>query len=268
VLIELSGEIAGPIRGNLVVTQIADFVFGASVLCHFRCAKCPRTTACGLFFNGAHWRNRHATLDRMTSREALDTDGRNLRRTRNREAVLDAVIELFESGDIDPSIDDVAERAGVSNRSIYRYFEHRDHLMRAAITHTMRRVVSEITFEPVGVGTFGERVERFVDHRMTMYQRLAPITRAAKIAAVGQPIIAEEFEVGRVMLRQQFFDHFAAEFLPLGPQEQVRAIIAAELGFQFEAFEFLANETKGDVDEMRSLLIEQLQLTLGRLQQR
>jgi TetR/AcrR family transcriptional regulator, regulator of autoinduction and epiphytic fitness len=201
----------------------------------------------------------------MTSREGMDTDGRNLRRTRNREAVLDAVVEIFESGDIDPSIDAVAERAGVSNRSIYRYFDHRDHLMRAAITHTMRRVVSELTFEPVGVGTFDERVDRFVDHRMTMYQRLAPITRAAKVAAVSQPIIAEEFEVGRVMLRQQFCEHFANEFLPLGPREQMRAIISAELAFQFEAFEYLASETQGDADEMRSLLVEQLQLTLGRL---
>jgi TetR/AcrR family transcriptional regulator, regulator of autoinduction and epiphytic fitness len=224
-----------------------------------------RITASGLFSKGARRRFSHATLDRMTTREVLDTDGRNLRRMRNREAVLDAVVEIFESGNIDPSIDAVAERAGVSNRSIYRYFDHRDHLVRAAVTHTMRRVVLEMPFEQVGVGSFDERIERFVDHRLMMYQRLAPITRAAKLASVSQPIIAEEFEVGRVMLRQQLLDQFTPEFAHLTPRQQERVLITAGLAFQFDAFEFLWTETKGELDEMRSLLILQLQLALGHL---
>jgi AcrR family transcriptional regulator len=193
------------------------------------------------------------------------TDGRSMRRARNREAVLDAVIEIFESGDIDPSVDAVAERAGVSNRSIYRYFEHRDHLIRAAVTHAMRRVIPEITLDQIGVGPFDQRVERFVDHRLQMYQRLAPITRAAKLAAASEPIIGEEFTAGRLMLRQAFLDHFAEEFEPLGPGERTRAVIAAELAFQFEAFEFLWTSTNGMVQEMRLLLIDHLQMCLGRL---
>jgi AcrR family transcriptional regulator len=193
------------------------------------------------------------------------TDGRSMRRARNREAVLDAVIEIFESGDIDPSVDAVAERAGVSNRSIYRYFEHRDHLIRAAVTHAMRRVIPEITLDQIGVGPFDQRVERFVDHRLQMYQRLAPITRAAKLAAASEPMIGEEFTAGRLILRQAFLDHFAEEFEPLGPGERTRAVIAAELAFQFEAFEFLWTSTNGMVQEMRLLLIDHLQMCLGRL---
>lgn len=193
------------------------------------------------------------------------TDGRSLRRAKNREAVLDAVIEIFESGDVSPSVDDVADRAGVSNRSIYRYFEHRDHLIRAAVTHAMRRVVPEVTLDRVGVGTFDERVERFVDHRLRMYQRLAPITRAAKLAAVSEPIIGEEFAAGRLILRQSFLDHFAEEFAPLTQGARTRAVIAAELAFQFEAFEFLWVSTDGAVEEMRMLLIDQLQMCIGRL---
>jgi AcrR family transcriptional regulator len=193
------------------------------------------------------------------------TDGRSLRRVRNREAVLDAAIEIFESGDISPSVDDVADRAGVSNRSVYRYFEHRDHLLRAAVTHAMRRIIPEITLDQIGVGSFDERVERFVGHRLRMYQRLAPITRAAKLAAVSEPIIGEEFAVGRLILRQSFLDHFAEEFAPLGPGDRTRAVIAAELAFQFDAFEFLWTSTNGMVDEMRMLLIDHLQMCLGRL---
>ena len=197
--------------------------------------------------------------------DTTSTDGRSLRRARNRDAVLEAVIACFEEGDINPSMDTVAERAGVSNRSIYRYFDHRDQLIRAAVSHAMRRVVPEITLADVGVGPFEHRVSVFVDHRLRMYQRLAPITRAAKLAAASEPIIAEEFEAGRFILRQSFLDHFAPEFDRLPPGLRTRAVIAAELAFQFDAFEFLWRATDGRVDEMRAILVDQIHLTLGRL---
>lgn len=179
--------------------------------------------------------------------------------------MLDAAIEIFEEGDIEPSVDSVAERAGVSNRSIYRYFDHRDHLMRAAVTHAMRRVLPEIQLDGIGVGTFEERVDRFVDHRLRMYQRLAPITRAAKRAAQSEPIIREEFDAGRLVLRRSFLDHFAEEFEPLGSADRTRAVLAAELAFQFEAFEFLWNSTNGRVPEMRTILVDHLTMCLGSL---
>lgn len=199
---------------------------------------------------------------------ALDTtftDGRSLRRSRNRDAVLDAVITRFESGDLNPSIDAIAETAGVSNRSIYRYFEHRDVLIREAVSHAVSRIVPEITLADIGRGPFEERVDRFVDHRLRMYHRLAPITRAAKIAAASEPIVSEEFEAGRLILRQSFLDHFAEEFAATSGGARTRAVIAAEIAFQFDAFEFLARATEGRPDEMRSILIEHLHLHLGRL---
>lgn len=192
------------------------------------------------------------------------TDGRSLRRTRNRDSVLDAVVASFEDGDVDPSIDAVAARAGVSNRSIYRYFDHRDLLIRAAVNHALRRIVPEITLDDVGLGSFDERIERFVDHRLSLYQRLAPITRAAKLAAVTQPMVEEEFEAGRLMLRRAFLDHFAEEFDSLVPGVRARAVIAAEVAFQFDAFEFIGKATDGRVDEMRAILVDHLQLCLGR----
>ncbi len=199
--------------------------------------------------------------------DSSTTDGRSLRRSRNREAVLDAVIASFEAGDIDPSIDDVAQRAGVSNRSIYRYFDHRDALMRAAVSHAMRRIIPEMTFGDVGVGPFTARVRAFVEHRMRMYHRTVQVTRAAKLAAVNEPIVAEEFEVGRFMLRQQILDHFAAEFEPLRPTDRNRALVTAEMAFQFENLEFLWAATDHRDEEMRAILIEHLDLSLGRLRQ-
>jgi len=195
--------------------------------------------------------------------EGRKADGRTLRRTRNREAVLDAVLELFDEGHLQPPMDDIAERAGVSNRSIYRYFEHRDHLIRAAVTYALRRLASDLQFAEAAAGTFDERVERFVDHRLGLHDRLAPVMRAGMFVAVSEPIVAEEFEVGRQLLRRQLDEQFADELASVPADSRRRAGTAAEMAFQFETIEFLAHASESS-DDVRTVLADHLHLTLGR----
>ncbi len=197
--------------------------------------------------------------------ESSTADGRSLRRVRNRDAVLDAVIAIFEEGDFDPSIDAIAQRARVSNRSIYRYFETRDHLIRAAISHELRRVAPEMSLDDRIEGALGERIERFVDRQLRLYGRLAPIARAAKVAVVSEPIIAEEFEISRLRLRTSLLVHFADEFDGLAPSERDRTLISAQLAFQFDSLEFLWTATDGRTSEMRAILEEHLQCCIARL---
>jgi len=190
--------------------------------------------------------------------DTIETDGRSLRRARNRDAVLDAAIASFERGDVDPSMDDVAALAGVSNRSIYRYFDDRDHLIRAAVNHALRRIVPTIVPAGQPRGSIDQRVARFVDHRLETHRRLAPISRAAKLAAVNEPIVAEEFEAERLMMRSMLLDHFSVEFARLAPAERDRTMIAAELAFQLDAIDFVAAATHHQVDETRAVLVEHL----------
>jgi AcrR family transcriptional regulator len=194
-----------------------------------------------------------------------EVDGRTARRQKNRDAVLDAVVAIFEDGVTDPSIDDVAERAGVSARSVYRYFADRDDLLQSAMWHAIARVLPTMQLDHVGVGSFEERCTRFVEHRIEMYIALAPITRAAKRAAQSEPEIAEQFETGRFVLRQQFLDQFSPEFEGLNPAERTRIAIVAELPFQFESFEFLWASCNQCTDDMRAMLVDYLFMALGRL---
>ena len=71
-----------------------------------------------------------AVAGRATGVDA-EVDGRRLRRDQNREAVLDALVALFHEGIYQPSTNDIAERAGISPRSVFRYFEDVDDLNRA-----------------------------------------------------------------------------------------------------------------------------------------
>ena len=52
-----------------------------------------------------------------------EVDGRRERRAGNRQAALDALVELFGDDRFQPSTAEIAERAGISARSLFRYFD-------------------------------------------------------------------------------------------------------------------------------------------------
>jgi AcrR family transcriptional regulator len=192
-------------------------------------------------------------------------DGRVARRERNRFAVLNAIVDLFEAGNTDPAVEQVSELAGVSSRSIYRYFHHREELVRAAMWHLTARLEPKMQLADVGMGPLDERIDRFVKHKLEMFSALAPITRASRRAAQSIDLSSDEFEAGRLVLRQQFLDHFAPELGVLTGQRLTRAVVTAELAFQFDSFEYLMTSLDGNVDEMDHLLGWQLRIQLGAL---
>ncbi|HQZ33105.1 MAG TPA: TetR family transcriptional regulator, partial [Ilumatobacteraceae bacterium] len=68
-------------------------------------------------------------------------DGRHARRDRNRLAVVDAMLLLYAAGNLEPSSDEIAERAGLSPRSLFRYFDDLDDLVRVAISRQYERLL-------------------------------------------------------------------------------------------------------------------------------
>ncbi|WP_254784800.1 MULTISPECIES: TetR/AcrR family transcriptional regulator [unclassified Curtobacterium] len=62
---------------------------------------------------------------------------------RNRDAILAAARELFESEGILAPIDGIATRAGVGNATLYRNFPTRDDLLAAVMTDTVHRVIDD-----------------------------------------------------------------------------------------------------------------------------
>jgi AcrR family transcriptional regulator len=67
-------------------------------------------------------------------------DGRHQRVERGKAAVMEALMGLFAEGKYAPSIAEVAERAGVSERTLFRYFSSFNDLVAEAIAHIYPRV--------------------------------------------------------------------------------------------------------------------------------
>ena len=125
--------------------------------------------------------------------------------------MLDVVIELFTEGHLDPGPDDVARRAGLSSRSVYRYFEDRDALLRAAIDRQQERVLPLYLIHGIGQGDLEGRIERFVRARMQLYEAIAATARASRARALVNPMLREQVRDTRRRLGEQVDKHFAPE---------------------------------------------------------
>ena len=150
-------------------------------------------------------------LPPAAGQERGEPDGRKARRTRNREAVLDAVLELFGEGIVEPAAPDVAARSGVSLRSVYRYFDDRSALMLAAIDRSLERARPIFAINDLGQGSLDERIARLTHSRMQMFEVFAPMMRAAMRQGADHPIIKANYERNVAALRSQVADMFAPE---------------------------------------------------------
>src|SRR4051812_32881354 len=139
----------------------------------------------------------------MPTDTALEVDGRRLRRHQNREAVIDALIALFEEGSYTPSSGEIAHRAGISPRSLFRYFDDVDDLNRAAVDRHLNthRSLFEIDIDP-GLPT-ATKIEQFVAARVRLHDAVAPAARAARLAAHRRDVIADQLFETRTYMRTQ-----------------------------------------------------------------
>jgi AcrR family transcriptional regulator len=180
------------------------------------------------------------------------SDGRRARRERNREAVLDALMELINEGDDDPSVDDIAARAGVSYRSVYRYFDDRADLFDAATKRAMewiRPLIDSSGGSDPGNRSLDERIDELVDARVELYQQLAEITRTAMTRARSEWRIANEFLKARAQLREQIERLFMPELDSFSPAERKLRLSLIDVAFQFSSLDYFVVDRGHTMEE-------------------
>lgn len=174
-------------------------------------------------------------------------DGRRARRDRSRDQAVDALLELLEEGVPRPTAQQVAERSGVSLRSIFRIFDDVDTLHSAAASRQLERV-RHLYVDVPATGSLPERVEavvRFHDH---LYAEVGQIRRAAHRSAAESEVMRSQLQMVRAWLVGQIERVFAAELDGTDPS----VVRAAELALSFEAWDHLATAQALGPDDRRA----------------
>ena len=142
-------------------------------------------------------------------------DGRTARAVRTRDALVEATMSLIEDGDVRPTAPRIAERAGVSVRSVFQHFDDLEGLFSALGDRAFARLADLV--EPVDPSLpLTERVDRFVDERARVNEMITPINRAAILQAPTSSTINRQFRHGHRLAAGHLAETFAPELVALG----------------------------------------------------
>lgn len=181
--------------------------------------------------------------------DELPEDGRRARRHRSRDLVVDALLDLLHEGVIRPTAQQVAERSGVSLRSIFRIFDDVETLHTAAATRQISRV-RHLFVDVAAEGTLAERVGIMVEINARLYESVAPIRRAAlRTAPESVPLQAQLRRV-RGWLRAEIGRVFATEVGHDAPY----VLPALEVLMSFEAWDQLRTAQELSVEEAAAIV--------------
>ncbi|MDI1366137.1 MAG: TetR/AcrR family transcriptional regulator [bacterium] len=108
-----------------------------------------------------------------------EADGRRRRGQNNRASIVAAMLEIIRTGDMSPSADQVAARADVGLRTVFRHFKDMDSLyseMSVVIEDELRAIVGT----PFRSTDWKDRVLELVDRRAFAFEKIAPFKHASE----------------------------------------------------------------------------------------
>jgi AcrR family transcriptional regulator len=167
-----------------------------------------------------------------------DADGRRLRREQNREAVIDALLALFRDGVYEPGMAQIAARAGLSRRSLFRYFDDVDDLHRAAAARQIRLALPLLTLSVRPSDPTPAKIDELVRARIRLFEQIGPAARALRLSTHRHCTLAAELERNRSFLRVQLAELLHSELALAGSL----ALPAIDVLCSFESYELLRHD--------------------------
>ena len=181
------------------------------------------------------------------------TDGRTKRSLRTRAAVVDAVLQLVKEGDLRPTAPRIAERAGVSLRSVFQHFNDLGAL-HAAVAARQLAEVSDLT-HPIDVDLpLCDRAPAFVAQRAAVLEAVTPIRRASLM----NPLSAEGhdgYERMRFLSREEVARVFACELGALPDAVRREVLEGIDVTCSWQTWEGLRQYQRLSVAEAQGVVV-------------
>ena len=172
------------------------------------------------------------------ARRPAALDGRARRAERSREAIVRALHALIGEGVVQPTAQQVAERARVGLRSVFRHFADMDSVyaeLGARIQASTRGLIADAPTS----GSVASRLRRVVEQRSAFFEAIAPYMRAADVARRRSPFLRRQHLRQVRELRERLWT--ALPELERAPSHVGEAL---ELLLSFDAWDRLRSDQK------------------------
>jgi TetR/AcrR family transcriptional regulator, regulator of autoinduction and epiphytic fitness len=162
-----------------------------------------------------------------------------------------------------PNIESIADRAGLSIRSLYRYFDDGESLITAAIEQSLAEGRERARISNFGQGPFADRLEAFVSNRVKLFESSAAGYRATVHHAPNVAQLSDALHRTRRFLSDQVLGQFAPELGGLPKAERLTAGASCDAISQFDSLQHLRRFHGYSVRRTADVLRRTIALTLG-----
>jgi AcrR family transcriptional regulator len=179
---------------------------------------------------------------------AQETDGRRLRGLDSRRRIVEAMLELVRETEYSPSAEQVAARAGVGLRTVFRQFNDMESLY-AEMSQVIEAGLWAVASRPFVARTWRGRLTEMVERRSAAFEQLGPIKRAADAMRSSSPFLAERQARLVTVMRM-----LLGRILPPEIASDPERFEALDLLLSFEAWWRLRRDQGLDPDRARVVL--------------
>lgn len=163
-------------------------------------------------------------------------DGRRRRAEANRLRIVQAMIDLVREGDPTPSAEVVAERAGVSHRTVFRLFNDMDGLYRE-MQGVMLRRLDPLLHQPLAGKDWRARLSNLMAQRARIFEEILPVKTAADAKRARSNFLQGEHRRFTRMQREML-----TFLLPEAVKGEAQLLDALDLALSFESWRRLRME--------------------------
>ncbi len=181
--------------------------------------------------------------------EALSNDGRRQRSDRSRRRIIIAMFELLREGEMAPSAAQVAERADVGLRTVFRHFEDMESIFEE-MTDELKSVVMPRIMAPLEAETWRDKLFELAERNAEIYEQVFPMQVALVLRRFQSEFLQKQYKSEVSLLRTTL-----KSILPKSVVEDRTRFAAIEVNLTFATWRRLREDQNLSVTNARKTLI-------------
>ncbi|MEP2829432.1 TetR/AcrR family transcriptional regulator [Parvibaculum sp.] len=175
-------------------------------------------------------------------------DGRRLRSAASRRRIVEAMRDLIREGTLSPRAEEVAARANVGLRSVFRHFDDMESLYRE-IGDLMVADVAPMLELPPPSGTAEEILAEMIERRTKLFERIMPFRIAADMHSHRSPYLMQERRMMNEGLRE-----IMRSALPAAIRKDRVAVDALDAVLSFDFWRRLRSDQRLSIAQARRVI--------------
>lgn len=177
-------------------------------------------------------------------------DGRHARSERSRQAMVDALLDLLREGNLRPSATQIADRAGVTQRTLFNQFGDMESLILACSMRQAQRVIEMLP--EAGDGDLPQRVSTYCAGLAHMLEETMNVRWAVVTSTHANWNGDRVMQMAREFMRAHLASAFGADIASLSEEVQSEVLNAVEISLDPAAWRLLRVQHGMSYDEAKA----------------